>query len=70
MSDEQIERMVEGRVNRLDALFMAKGITQAEYDAEQRDIQEWAERRYVDCVGQTTLNPLRTTLLNCVRQPS
>lgn len=46
MSEEEIERSVESKMNALDRKFMNTAMTQAEYDAEVRKINEWAENEY------------------------
>jgi hypothetical protein len=48
MTHDQIERLVEAKVDRLDARFMAPGstMTQAEYDAAMQAIDRWAEWEY------------------------
>jgi hypothetical protein len=45
MTEEQIERAVERKVDNLDARFMATGstMTQAEYDAASAEILRWAD---------------------------
>ncbi len=47
MTEDQIERSVERRFDRLDAQFMADGstMTQAEYDAKCIKISQWASAR-------------------------
>jgi hypothetical protein len=44
LTEDQIERRVEYKVNCLDDCFMAGQLTQAEYDAEMRSIDDWARR--------------------------
>ena len=46
MTEDQIERHVERRTDTLDARLMAGSLTQAEYDAEQRALNQWAEAEY------------------------
>jgi hypothetical protein len=46
MTEDQIERAVERKVDALDAIFMAGTITQTEYDSRMRDISDWADRQY------------------------
>lgn len=46
MTEEQLERAVERKVNSLDARFMNSKMTQAEYDAEMKEINDWAEKEY------------------------
>ncbi len=46
MTEDQIERAVERKTDGLDARFMARKLTQAEYDAEHRAIARWADTQY------------------------
>lgn len=46
MTEEQIERSVERKINALDARFMTTNMPQAEYDAAIKQIHEWADREY------------------------
>lgn len=48
MSEEQIERRVERRVDALDARFMAGLLSQSEYDAEMARIHKWASEAYLN----------------------
>jgi predicted secreted protein len=43
---EQIERTVERMTDSADRAFMGSRITQAEYDARMKYINDWAERAY------------------------
>jgi len=52
MTEDQIERAVERKVDRLDALFMTTDLTQAEYDAAQKEVQAWADREYSWCEAE------------------
>lgn len=49
MTEDQIERRVEKMTDRLDARYMADGsaMTEAEYKAELKDIDDWAQTEYV-----------------------
>lgn len=47
MTEDQIEREVEKRVDRLDRNFMNSFMTQADYDAAMRAIDRWAEYQYL-----------------------
>ena len=42
MTEEQIERRVEGLMNALDHLFLTTDMTQKEYDARIKEIDTWA----------------------------
>jgi hypothetical protein len=46
MTEDQIERAVERKYDRIDAQLMAGKLTQAEYDFEHKCIMRWAEDRY------------------------
>ncbi len=48
MTEEQIERTVQAKFDRLDAAFMAtrSRMTQAEYDTAAQAIDAWAENEY------------------------
>lgn len=46
MTEDQIERRVEARVDRLDSLLMSGRLTQAEYDEEMKRLNDWAEEQY------------------------
>lgn len=46
MTEHEIELKVERMVDRLDARFMRGDMTQAEYDAKMREINQWAEEEY------------------------
>lgn len=48
MTEDQIEREVERRTDRLDARFMRdySTMTQAEYDDIIKSIAQWAEDQY------------------------
>lgn len=46
MSEEQIERMVERKTDRLDYLFTRGAIGQLEYDRQSKEISEEAKRLY------------------------
>jgi uncharacterized membrane protein len=43
MTKDHIERIAERLIDMLDARFMAGKITQAQYDAEMRQISQWAD---------------------------
>lgn len=49
MTEEQIERIVERKVDALDNRFTTGGVTQEEYDAELAAIDKWAEDQYAAC---------------------
>lgn len=44
MTEEQIERAVCARTDRLDTRYMARQLTTEEYEAESKAITQWAER--------------------------
>jgi len=46
MTEDQIERRVEARVDLLDSLLMSGRLTQAEYDEEMKRLNDWAEEQY------------------------
>lgn len=46
LNEESIERTVERRIDRLDALFMAGKIHQLEYDIRMKAIREWADKEW------------------------
>lgn len=46
MTEDQIERRVEARVDAADRAFMARRMTQAEYDACIKAINAWAGAQY------------------------
>lgn len=46
MTEEQIERRVESRMDSLDARLMSGRLSQAEYDAETRKLSRWADEQY------------------------
>jgi hypothetical protein len=46
MTDDQLEIHIQHVMDRLDARFMRSPMTQAEYDAEVKRINAWAERQY------------------------
>jgi hypothetical protein len=48
MTDDQIERAIARKTDRLDARYMAEGntMTKAEYDAGIKAISDWAEAEY------------------------
>ena len=47
MTEDQIERTVERRMNALDYQLITKNtLTQAQYDIEVKKLNEWAELQY------------------------
>jgi hypothetical protein len=48
MTEEQIERAVERRIDAVDRAWLKPGCTwtQAEYDAEIRAVDQWAQQQY------------------------
>ena len=48
MSEDQIEREVEARTDRLDAVYMAGGIDGQEYARRSGLIAAWADARYAE----------------------
>lgn len=46
MTEEQIERIAERDMDRLDRQLMASSISQAEYDAEVKAIDAWTKEQY------------------------
>jgi len=43
MTEEQIERIAERKMNRLDMELMNGTITQEEYEQEVRDLDQWTK---------------------------
>jgi hypothetical protein len=52
MTDDQIERAVERKVDKVDALYMAGGMTQEAYAAAMIEIDDWATREYVTAAAE------------------
>lgn len=48
MTEDQIERHVERKVDRLDTLFRNGAITVDQYDREIENIENWAARKYLE----------------------
>lgn len=46
MSEDQIEQMVESKINILDRQLLAGKLTQSQYDQEIEKVDKWAERQY------------------------
>lgn len=46
MTEDQIERAVERKVDSLDRMFMSTDMTQDAYDKAMKDIHAWAEAQY------------------------
>jgi hypothetical protein len=46
MTIEQIERAVERMTNATDNLFMARRLTQTQYDRRLKAINRWADKHY------------------------
>jgi hypothetical protein len=46
MTEEQIERQVEIRMNRLDRQLMTGGLSQNSYDMAVEDLDRWALAQY------------------------
>jgi hypothetical protein len=47
MTEEQIERRVESMVDHLDRLLLSGQMTQGEYDAAMRSLNQWAEDQWL-----------------------
>lgn len=45
MTEDQLERYVERRMDALDHRFLNSDMTQEEYDAEVRKLNDWAADR-------------------------
>lgn len=45
MTEEQIERYVAGRIDRLDRKFLSSDMSQTEYDQAIKAINTWADIR-------------------------
>jgi hypothetical protein len=48
MTEEQIERRVESMVDHLDRLLMSGQMTQGDYDAAMRSLDQWASAKLMD----------------------
>jgi hypothetical protein len=61
MNTEQIERRVEKMTDHLDALLMRGALTQKDYDAAMRELNQWAEEkeREQKKVSMTGIKPRR-----------
>lgn len=46
MTEEQIERIAESRMDSLDSRLMSGKLSQSEYDAETRKLNRWCEDQY------------------------
>jgi hypothetical protein len=46
MTNEQIERRIERKIDVADACLMTRAITQAEYDRRVREIHRWADSAF------------------------
>jgi hypothetical protein len=46
MTEDQIECAVERKIDAIDARYMASKMTQAEYDAAIKAVNDWADREY------------------------
>lgn len=46
MTEEQIERSVEVKMNAADNALMNGRMTQAEYDAHVKELNRWSENQY------------------------
>ncbi len=46
MTEDQIERIVCNRTDRIDARYMTSNMTEAEYKAELAALNAWAEQQY------------------------
>jgi hypothetical protein len=46
MTEEQIERIAEREMNRLDKELMNGTITQEEYNQEVRELDQWTREEY------------------------
>ena len=46
MTEDQIERIVERRVDGIDRRYLSTGMTEAEYDAELKTVFRWATEQY------------------------
>ena len=59
MTEDQIERAVQRKVDSLDARFMATGstMTQADYDAAMAAITAWAEREESYALAANAVSP-------------
>ncbi len=46
MTEEQIERAVERITDSLDRRFMSGVISQKKYDADMKELAQWADNQY------------------------
>lgn len=46
MTEDQIERIAERQMDKLDRLFTKGMITEAEYDAEVKELDKWCADEY------------------------
>lgn len=46
MTEDQIERRVESKIDAIDRAFMTGRMTQAEYDAAIKAVDVWATMQY------------------------
>jgi YD repeat-containing protein len=46
MTEEQIERIVESRIDRIDAAWSRTNWTQDEYDRRIAEVDAWAQEQY------------------------
>ena len=46
LNEDQIERLIENKINRLDKLLMSNEITQSDYDYEVSIVDKWASQQY------------------------
>ena len=49
MTEDQIERAVERRMDALDRHLMSGELSQAKYDLAVCELDEWAEEQYRQC---------------------
>jgi hypothetical protein len=45
MTEDQIERAVEAKMDRLDRIYLNSPMTEAQYQAEIRRIDQWAAQQ-------------------------
>lgn len=46
MTADQIERIVEWKIDAINSAFLARKMTQAEYDCRMKEVHKWADRQY------------------------
>lgn len=53
LTEDQIERHIELRMDRLDRKFMNSEMTQEEYDKRVKELDAWADQQFRDEVAKS-----------------